>query len=73
MRELIYTTNYDIGNSHYVQRTVTEHHLRDSETGELKITKTTTFKCACGESELDGSISIGAYQELHQQLMEEAQ
>jgi hypothetical protein len=73
MRELIYTSSREVAKGHNVQRTVTEHHLRDTETGELIITKTTTFKCACGENELEGSVSMDSYQEHHTQLMEEAQ
>lgn len=73
MRELIYTTSREMAKGHNVQRTVTEHHLRDSETGRLTITKTTTFKCACGECKFKGSVQIEDYQEYHQQLMEEAQ
>jgi hypothetical protein len=73
MRELIYTSSREMAKGHNVQRTVTEHHLRDSETGRLTITKTTTFKCACGENKLEGSVPMNDYQEYHQQLMEDAQ
>jgi hypothetical protein len=73
MRELIYTTSHKVAKAHDVQRTVTEHHLRDSKTGRLTITKTTTFKCACGESKFNGSIQMDDYLEYHQQIMEEAQ
>jgi len=70
MRELIYTSSRQVAKGHNVQRTVTEHHLRDTETGELTITKTTTFKCTCGVNEYDGTVSIDSYQEHHQQLTE---
>ena len=73
MRELIYTSSRQVAKGHNVQRTVTEHHLRNSETGELTITKKTTFKCACGESKLDGSVPMDFIEEYHQQLTEEAQ
>ena len=73
MRELIYTSSHEVAKGHNVQRTVTEHHLRNSETGELQIAKITKFTCTCGVNEYDGIISIDSYQEHHQQLTEEAQ
>ena len=73
MRELIYTTSREVAKGHNVQRTVIERHMRNTATAELRITKTTKFKCACGENEYLGSISMDSYQEHHTQLMEEAQ
>ena len=70
MRELIYTSSREVAKGHNVQRTVIERHMRNTATGELRITKTTKFNCACGENEYLGSISMDSYQEQHEQLME---
>jgi hypothetical protein len=73
MRELIYTSSREVAKGHYVHRTVTDNVLRNIDTMEMRVETTTKFKCACGENEYKGSLSMAAYQEIHQQLMEAAQ
>lgn len=73
MSEFIYTTTRILSNGHKVERTITERQMRNTETNDRQVVTTTTFNCACGRSEYEGSLSIAAFEELHEQLMEAAQ